>query len=407
MAKTSKYPGVEVRGGSLRVVFEYNGKRYKESVDFPASEVGKQQAALMRRRILDEINLGSDQNGNAYFTLAKWFAKYATADAPTGEPTFEVYAERFVSDNADIAKSTLKTYRSSLNLVWYPPLKDRPMDRITYNDLKEPLNAHPEWDTKTRNNHMILARGAFKLWVQDKFQQGKSVFNPAAGLKNGKLSEPEPDPLTLDEVNKVLDWMFQHEPQQVGNYFESMFFTGMRVSEGIALPWTNLDWQQRGRVQGYAKVNQALVLGELKGTKTRYTRNVELVSRAMKAFKRQKEFTFLANGMVFHDPATGLPYVNGDKPLAHWNRALRACGIRARDARQTRHTFATLNLMAGANPAWIARQMGHTNSMMVHRVYSKWIDQADHGRELEKMEKALESSSAPFVPQVGLQLVGK
>jgi integrase len=389
----------------LRIVFEFSGKRYKETVDLPPSETGKQQAALMRRKILDEINLGCDQNGAPYFSLAKWFPKYATPDAPTGEPPFKEYAERFMVDDPSRAKSTLITYRSSLNHVWYPKLSERPMDRITYNDLVSILNEHPEWSPKTRNNNIIPVQGAFKLWVRDKLQHGKQVFDPAAALQYSALDDPEPDPLTLEEVNTLLGWMATHESPQVWNYFETMIFTGLRVSEGIALPWPNIDWNGRGRVRGYARVNQAFVRGELKGTKTKVVRDVELLSRAYKALQRQKEFTFLANGFVFHDPATSSPYSSDYKPRVYWDRGLRACGIRARDAKQTRHTFATINLMAGANPAYIARMMGHKNSMMVHRVYSKWIDRADNGRELEKVERALDEAGAPSVPQVGLTLV--
>ena len=41
--------------------------------------------------------------------------------------------------------------------------------------------------------------------------------------------------------------------------------------------------------------------------------------------------------------------------------------------------------MAGANPSYIARQLGHTNANMLFRVYSKWIDGADKSRERDKL----------------------
>ena len=58
-----------------------------------------------------------------------------------------------------------------------------------------------------------------------------------------------------------------------------------------------------------------------------------------------------------------------------------------RDAYQTRHTYATLALMAGVNPAYIARQLGHANMAMLFKHYSKWIDGADAGREKSKLNK--------------------
>ncbi|EJL26614.1 phage integrase family protein [Caulobacter sp. AP07] len=44
---------------------------------------------------------------------------------------------------------------------------------------------------------------------------------------------------------------------------------------------------------------------------------------------------------------------------------------RRRGAYQTRHTFATIPLMGGINPAYIARQLGHASLAMVFKVYAK------------------------------------
>ena len=67
---------------------------------------------------------------------------------------------------------------------------------------------------------------------------------------------------------------------------------------------------------------------------------------------------------------------------------MKRLGLRYREPYQTRHTSATLALMAGANPSYIARQLGHTNANMLFRVYSKWIDGADKSREREKLDAA-------------------
>jgi integrase len=44
--------------------------------------------------------------------------------------------------------------------------------------------------------------------------------------------------------------------------------------------------------------------------------------------------------------------------------------------KQTRHSFATNALMAGENPLWIAKVMGHRNTEMIIRVYGKYIEEA-------------------------------
>jgi integrase len=56
-----------------------------------------------------------------------------------------------------------------------------------------------------------------------------------------------------------------------------------------------------------------------------------------------------------------------------WHPLLRHLGLRARSPYQTRHTSATLWLASGENPEWIARQMGHANTEMLFRVYSRYV----------------------------------
>lgn len=40
---------------------------------------------------------------------------------------------------------------------------------------------------------------------------------------------------------------------------------------------------------------------------------------------------------------------------------------------ETRHTAATFWMAAGENPEWIARQMGHINTEMLFKVYSRFV----------------------------------
>ncbi len=55
---------------------------------------------------------------------------------------------------------------------------------------------------------------------------------------------------------------------------------------------------------------------------------------------------------------------------------LRFLGLEKRKPYQTRHTAATLWLASGESPEWIARQLGHTSTNMLFRVYSRYIPNA-------------------------------
>jgi integrase len=69
---------------------------------------------------------------------------------------------------------------------------------------------------------------------------------------------------------------------------------------------------------------------------------------------------------------------------------LRYLNLRQRVPYQTRHTAATLWLAAGENPEWIARQMGHTTTEMLFRVYSRFVPNLTR-RDGSAFEKLLET----------------
>jgi integrase len=120
------------------------------------------------------------------------------------------------------------------------------------------------------------------------------------------------------------------------------------------------------------RVQRAVVRGQAQAsTKTYLVRDVELSDRAWAAIEAQRAHTQLAGKEIFWNRATGAPWADIQSQWRIWQRCLKRLGLRYREPYQTRHTFATLALMAGANPSYIARQLGHTNANMLFRVYSK------------------------------------
>ena len=82
------------------------------------------------------------------------------------------------------------------------------------------------------------------------------------------------------------------------------------------------------------------------------------------------------------------------KPLKHdnvtkrvWYPLLKLVGLEKRNPYQLRHTAATLWLGAGENVEWIANQMGHSNTEMLFRVYSRYVPNLTRrdGSEADRM----------------------
>lgn len=89
-------------------------------------------------------------------------------------------------------------------------------------------------------------------------------------------------------------------------------------------------------------------------------------------------------------PSKGGLWINEPSvTIRHFKSALQALAIRERRQYDTRHTYATMCLMAGMNPAFIASQLGHSVEMLLS-TYAKWISSSSDWRELEKLPPRVE-----------------
>jgi integrase len=56
----------------------------------------------------------------------------------------------------------------------------------------------------------------------------------------------------------------------------------------------------------------------------------------------------------------------------NWRQLVRAAKVRIRPPYQCRHTYAAGLLAEGANPHYVAHQMGHSTLAMIIRHYARW-----------------------------------
>jgi integrase len=375
--------GVEVREGKIRIWFMWKGVRCREVLPVPNSPVNLRYAERLRRDIVDKIRLGA-------FRYAEYFPNSPRCGADKSAPvTFGEYAQRYLKLRTDLAKSTLKSYRAALNSFWLPALGKMVLTKIVFTDVSTALAGTAWKSNKTRNNYLIVLRRV----LDAAFVDGIIDRNPADRVRNAKVQQQEPDPLLLEEVELILGMMRERYHEHVVNYFEFAVFSGLRTSELIALEWGDVDFRRN-----QVFVRRAFVEGEVKTTKTSRIRHVDLNSRAKAALMRQKHLTFLVGGHVFLNPVTGAPWADDYRQrINYWHPTLKALGLRARDAYQTRHTYATLLLMSGANPAYVAQQLGHTTMKITLERYARWMPRADDGAEIAKFEARLSLENVPKV----------
>jgi integrase len=373
MLKRKNITGVQVHSDKLRIWFMYNGERCFESLNLSPLDANQRAAAKLRKEICEKIRHG-------IFDYASYFPNSARATKILSKKTltFEVMSDLWLSDQTHLTKSTIDGYRKSLNFHWLPELGERPIDSITYTELKSLILTRKFKTGKTRNNSVIPLRGIFAAAYYDEIISS----NPAARIIYVKHQRKDPDPLFLDEIELVLKYIEEHYPASIHNYFEFAFFAGLRTSEQIELRWEDVDLKRKVIYVQRAKVSQEIN----NHTKTHVAREIELNCRAYTALEHQHLLT--STQTIFLNEKTKKSFI-GDKPLRLiWTQVLKNLNMRHRACYQTRHTCATLMLMSGVNPAWAANQLGHSMHMFLG-TYARWIRKADNGRELAKLDLLL------------------
>lgn len=370
--------GVEARATSIRITFTFEGIPRKETLrtngePMPPTPANLKFAHRLAAEIRQKIKFGT-------FTYADYFPASATASTGQGV-TVGDRLDLWLGLQSTKEPSTLKGYRVAV-AWWKSKIGHKAVRALVHSDILAALASEPEWTGKTRNNKSSVLRGAMLLALRD----GVISANPIEGLESSPHQRPEPDPFTVDEAEAIIKDLRDRADPQVARYFGFKFFTGLRTSESLPLRWDSVDWRR-----GTIAVSEAVVLGLHKAnTKTNVVRQIELNSRALAFLREQKASTFLlAHGLIFPDPKTGERWVDDWTPREmYWRPCLKRLGIRYRSPYQTRHTYATMLLMAGVTPAFAARQMGHSVETFL-RKYARWIDSGENQREVGKLEQFL------------------
>jgi integrase len=189
----------------------------------------------------------------------------------------------------------------------------------------------------------------------------RTVFQNIKALKNRKS---DIHPFTLDEVSLILRTV---RPDYRA-YYTTRFFTGMRTSEVDGLKWKFIDFDRR-----LILVRETIVDGQEEYTKNDGSqREIRMSQMVYDALKLQEKATRHLSPYVFCN-TLGTPLAHKNVTNRVWYPLLRHLGLELRRPYHCRHTAATLWLAAGENPEWIARQMGHTTTEMLFRVYSRYV----------------------------------
>jgi len=400
--------------GKLVIDFTYRGVRCREQTALPDTSQNRKQAGSVVQRIKTALAAGTFNYADFFpdSTLAARFAPHNTAAtvqrspasvaatavvvaAPT--PTFREFTAKWLAEHQiEWRRSHIKILTSTIDGHLLPHFGDMPVGAITKADvlaLRAKLASLPGRIGAKLSNKRINGILAPLRQILNDAADRHGFVSPTQALKPLKVRKTDVEPFTLDEVERLLATV----RADYRDYFTTRFFTGMRTGECHGLKWKYVDFENR-----LILVRETFVLGEDEYTKTDSSqRDIHMSQPVHDALRRQHAATAKLSEYVFCN-REGKPLDNKNFHDRVWYPLLRYLGLPRRRAYQMRHTAATLWLASGEAPEWIARQLGHSSTEMLFRVYSRYVPNLTR-RDGSAFERLLASRFASAKPASGAE----
>jgi integrase len=366
---------VNARGGFLFFDLRIAGRRCREYTRLEDTPANRRKMEAVLKKIEEDLALGTFEYGR-YFPHSRTLSKLngqvtAAAKAPDSSsadesavdsPLFENFAQLWRDEKSvEWRKSYLGVIDGILTKHLIPGFKGRQIGQIdralamsfrtdlarqTVDEKGEEVGLDPS----TVNRIMGVLHG---------------TTNPVPTIKRLKVRRKDIFPFTLEETRQLIETV----RADYRDYLLFRFFTGVRPGEAHGLKWSHVDFDRR-----LVMIRETFAKGRTEYTKNDASqRDISMSQPVFDALQAQKKRTGdRPEGYVFCG-RDGKPIDNHNFDFRVWRPLLRHLRIKDRRPYQMRHTCATLWLAAGENPEWIAQQLGHANTEMLFRVYSRYV----------------------------------
>jgi len=301
----------------------------------------------------------------------------APAPAPASDPTFHEFAsEWFAAKAAEVRPNTASSYRNDLQHHLLPFFHAHTLSQITIAEVDRYRGAkvrEGRLKARTINMQLALLSQILELAVE----YGHLERNPAAGRRR-RLRADRPRPVHLDSaehLEALIDAASELDRDPTSRTsgrraaLATMLFAGLRAEELAALRWRDVDLANGRLYVGRAKTHAGI-------------REVDLLPLLREELADHKA----ASTRVAADDHVFL--TSSGKPRDRYNLRQRVVApiVKAADdllaerkgqplpagisPHKLRHTFASLLVALGNDPAYVMSQLGHTDPAFTLRVYT-------------------------------------
>jgi integrase len=376
------------RGKSFRVAIHANGERRYVTVRSKSDAEGLVRE--IRRQELAGVNV-----------LEAVKAARESKPAPSSFPTVRAAVLDYINAQVragELRESTALNYR---NRVWkwlFPACGNIPVDKLTREQVGAVVRTIREAGRSNGVRRGVInpLRGMYTSLIETK-QLPQGFVNPCADLKwfLGKKREQATNGMvpffTKEEMPKVLDAFRALHPRWCP-FVLTAFLSGLRYGEIAALERDDLDGStltvQRAVSRGKAS--------QTKNSKIRHVKVSPVLVRALREHMEAMDLDAQAGNWSAESRRLMFPTTHGNR-LQYvyfqehvWTPTLRAAKVVYRKFHSTRHSYAAHLLSAGADPRFVADQLGHSKVSMTLDVYGRWISKAAHEHHVAALDRLVQ-----------------
>ena len=340
-----------------------------------------------RERMEARAVLISEEMERGTFDYLRWFPdgnkaqqfRPLPATPQTVGEYYSVWIER--KKPPFVRKGLARDYRDHFRLYIFPKFEEVRLEQLT----PALLDAFRSDLIHEKGLSVKSARNVIDATFRAMFRDARTVDylpelqgkDPFAALQWPRGKPGRPDPFTEDERDSILAYFREKVPHYYPFVF-TLFYTGMRPSEALALRWGDIGLRNRE-----VMITKSRYLDEEAGTKTAASeRTIRILHGVADLLTTIKPLHVTEETHIFLNQE-GQPVNFHTWRAKIWYRALRAKKLRERRPYTMRHTFISLGLTTGVNPKWLADYCG-TSLAMIEKHYGKYI-RNDADEQLSRM----------------------
>ena len=384
--------GIEPLKTSIRIWWKIDGKRYRETLyNTPPTINNLKEAQATADMISQQIRMGIFDRNQVF---------------PNSPKRPESYFGHYISiwknnEVSTVSPTSWQTYLSKVENHIQPYWSKKQIAKVTTEDFEHWVYKilQKKLAPKTIRDLIMIWRTIWGYWARKE----RNPSDPTAYIKLSSNDSEDIDPFTKDEISIIINT--ETDPT-LKNLWTVMLWCGLSSHELIPLAIEDLALED-----GCLYVKRGFVKGLHKSTKNRRRkRQVELLPVVIDALKDQidiaKKYPKQAVNVLnrdnitkdlqeltwlWYDPNRKTHY-NYAQLEKRWTAHLAKCHIVYRSLNNGRHTYASQVLSSGAVSAeWLANQLGHANTEMIHKHYGKFIPK-DARHIIDRLNQAINKS---------------